>query len=198
MRCGRRRPGPGVGGHPAHGDFSGQPFYRGKKLYGGLGTGELRRLKQFEDENRKLKQLEHSRIDILANNAGINRPFLTMVGEDCDTVLDVDLNGVFSAPSGGAADDPPELRQNCQYLLCARQRHHAAQHGGIARRRLRLCSGEGGGDSTHQDARAGDRPPRHQRPYVAPGTFVTPITRSTRTPEEVEAHIAHRKQTMVC
>jgi putative transposase len=32
-------------------------FYRWKKLYGGLGTGELRRLKQLEDENRKLKQL---------------------------------------------------------------------------------------------------------------------------------------------
>ncbi len=28
-----------------------------KKLYGGLGVGELRRLKQLEDENRKLKQL---------------------------------------------------------------------------------------------------------------------------------------------
>lgn len=28
-----------------------------KKLYGGLGTGELRRLKQLEEENRKLKQL---------------------------------------------------------------------------------------------------------------------------------------------
>ena len=32
-----------------------QTFYRGKKLYGGLGTGELRRLKQLEQENRKLK-----------------------------------------------------------------------------------------------------------------------------------------------
>lgn len=33
-----------------------QTFYRWKKLYGGLGVGELRRLKQLEDENRKLKQ----------------------------------------------------------------------------------------------------------------------------------------------
>ncbi|CAO4180157.1 Transposase [Methylorubrum aminovorans] len=32
-------------------------FYRWKKLNGGLGTDELRRLKQFEEENRKLKQL---------------------------------------------------------------------------------------------------------------------------------------------
>lgn len=34
-----------------------QTFYRWKSKYGGLGVGELRRLKQLEDENRKLKQL---------------------------------------------------------------------------------------------------------------------------------------------
>ena len=34
-----------------------QTFYLWKKLYGGLGTGELRRLRQIENENRKLKQL---------------------------------------------------------------------------------------------------------------------------------------------
>ena len=34
-----------------------QTFYRWKKLYGGLGVSELRRLKQLEEENRKLKQL---------------------------------------------------------------------------------------------------------------------------------------------
>ena len=37
--------------------ISEQTFYRWKKLYGGLGVGELRRLKQPEDEDRKLKQL---------------------------------------------------------------------------------------------------------------------------------------------
>ena len=37
--------------------ISEQTFYRWKKLYGGLGTGELRQLKHLEDENRKLKQL---------------------------------------------------------------------------------------------------------------------------------------------
>jgi len=37
--------------------ISEQTFYRWKKPYGGLGVGELRRLKQLEDENRKLKQL---------------------------------------------------------------------------------------------------------------------------------------------
>ena len=34
-----------------------RPVSRWKKLYGGLGTGELRRLKQLEEEKRKLKQL---------------------------------------------------------------------------------------------------------------------------------------------
>ena len=34
-----------------------QTFYRWKKKYGGMGVAELRRLKQLEEENRKLKQL---------------------------------------------------------------------------------------------------------------------------------------------
>jgi putative transposase len=34
-----------------------QTFYRWKKKFGGLGTAEVRRLKQLEEENRKLKQL---------------------------------------------------------------------------------------------------------------------------------------------
>jgi len=34
-----------------------QSFYRWKKKYAGLGISELRRLKQVEEENRKLKQL---------------------------------------------------------------------------------------------------------------------------------------------
>jgi putative transposase len=34
-----------------------QTFYRWKRKYEGLGVVELRRLKQLEEENRKLKQL---------------------------------------------------------------------------------------------------------------------------------------------
>lgn len=37
--------------------ISEQTFYGWKKVYGGFGVGELRRLKQLEDENRQLKQL---------------------------------------------------------------------------------------------------------------------------------------------
>ena len=34
-----------------------QTFYRWKRQFAGLGIAELRRLRQLEDENRKLKQL---------------------------------------------------------------------------------------------------------------------------------------------
>ena len=37
--------------------ISEQTFYRWKKKYDALGVAELRRLKQLEEENRKLKQL---------------------------------------------------------------------------------------------------------------------------------------------
>ena len=37
--------------------ISEQTFCRWKKVYGGLGVGELRRLKLLEEENRKLKRL---------------------------------------------------------------------------------------------------------------------------------------------
>jgi putative transposase len=35
-----------------------QTLYNWKRKYGGMGVGELRRLKHLEEENRKLKQLE--------------------------------------------------------------------------------------------------------------------------------------------
>ena len=34
-----------------------QTYYRWKQKYGGLGVSEVRRLKQLEDENRRLKQM---------------------------------------------------------------------------------------------------------------------------------------------
>lgn len=37
--------------------ISEQTFYRWKKLYGGLGPSEVRRLKQLEEENRRLKEM---------------------------------------------------------------------------------------------------------------------------------------------
>jgi len=37
--------------------ISEQTFYRWKKKYSGMGPSEVRRLKQLEEENRKLKRL---------------------------------------------------------------------------------------------------------------------------------------------
>jgi putative transposase len=37
--------------------ISEQTFYRWKKQYAGLGVAELRRLRQLEEENRRLKQM---------------------------------------------------------------------------------------------------------------------------------------------
>lgn len=36
-------------------------FYRWKKKYAGIGVSELRRLKQLDDENRRLKRIEIAR-----------------------------------------------------------------------------------------------------------------------------------------
>ena len=37
--------------------ISSQTFYSWKRKYGGLGVPELRRLKQLEEENRRLKRM---------------------------------------------------------------------------------------------------------------------------------------------
>jgi len=37
--------------------ISEQTFYNWKKKYGGLGPSELRKLKQLEEENRRLKRM---------------------------------------------------------------------------------------------------------------------------------------------
>lgn len=51
-------------------------FCRSKKVYGGLGVGKLRRVKQLKDENRKLEQLvadmsldKHIVRDVLAKSS---------------------------------------------------------------------------------------------------------------------------------
>jgi putative transposase len=53
-----------------------QTFYRWKRVHGGFGVCELRRVKQLEDENRKLKQLvsdlsldKHILQDVLSKNS---------------------------------------------------------------------------------------------------------------------------------
>jgi putative transposase len=45
-----------------------QTYYRWKRKYGGLGLSELRRLKQLEEENRKLKQTDLSVVTLIHSN----------------------------------------------------------------------------------------------------------------------------------
>ena len=37
--------------------ISEQTFYRWKKMYGGIGVTKIKRIKELEDQNRRLKQL---------------------------------------------------------------------------------------------------------------------------------------------
>ena len=42
-----------------------QTYYRWKRMYGGLGVPEIRRIKQLEEENRKLKQLVGEQVMVI-------------------------------------------------------------------------------------------------------------------------------------
>jgi hypothetical protein len=52
-----------------------QTFYRWKAKYGGLEVSEAQRLRQLEEENRKLKQLvAEQALDIVGFKAALGRP----------------------------------------------------------------------------------------------------------------------------
>ena len=57
MPCGRPRPVRRPWRSAARVGVSEQTFYRWKRQFAGMGVVELRRLRQVEEENRKLKQL---------------------------------------------------------------------------------------------------------------------------------------------
>lgn len=142
----------------------------------------------------------HQRIDILVNNAGITRyrPFPTMSGEDWDLVLDVDLKGVFFCAQAVA---PHMMRQTYGKIvnIASALGTGTTPHN---------TAGSPGGSSAYASAKAAviqltKTLARELGPHginvncVAPGTFLTPLTSATRSPQEVEDHIAHRKQTVV-
>jgi putative transposase len=53
-----------------------QTFYRWKSKYGGMGVSEVRRLKELEAENRRLKQLVGEKeLDILALKAALGKKY---------------------------------------------------------------------------------------------------------------------------
>jgi NAD(P)-dependent dehydrogenase (short-subunit alcohol dehydrogenase family) len=139
-------------------------------------------------------------VDILVNNAGITRyrPFPTMSDEDWNLVLDVDLKGVFFCVQAAA---PQMIRQaygkivNISSALGTGTTPHNT-------------AGSPAGSSAYASAKAGviqltKTLARELGPHginvncVAPGTFLTPLTGATRTPEQVAEHIAYRTKTVV-
>ena len=57
MPFARPRPAPGSRRYAAKLGISEATFYNWKKKFGGLGVAEVRRLKQLEDENSRLKRM---------------------------------------------------------------------------------------------------------------------------------------------
>lgn len=56
--------------------ISEQTFYRWKSKYGGMSVSEIRRLKELEAENRRLKQLiGEKELDILALKAALGKKY---------------------------------------------------------------------------------------------------------------------------
>lgn len=140
------------------------------------------------------------RIDILVNNAGISRyrPFATMNDADWDVVLSVDLKGVFFCAQAAA---PHMTRQNYGKIV-----NISSTLGTGAR--PHTTTGSPGGTAAYASAKAGViqltktlafelGPHGVNVNCVAPGTFLTPMTSSTRTPEEAAEHIAFRNKTVV-
>jgi NAD(P)-dependent dehydrogenase (short-subunit alcohol dehydrogenase family) len=119
---------------------------------------------------------------------------LTASAEDWDLVLNVDLKGVFFCAQAAA---PHMIRQaygkivNISSALGTGTTPHNT-------------AGSPAGSAAYASAKAGviqltKTLARELGPHgiinvncVAPGTFLTPITSSTRTPEEVAEHIAYR------
>lgn len=143
---------------------------------------------------------DHGRIDILVNNAGISRyrPFATMTGEDWDIVLNVDLKGVFFCSQAVA---PHMARQEYGRIVNI----SSALGTGASPHRT---AGSPGGSAAYAAAKAGvimltKTLARELGPSsvtvnaVAPGTFLTPISATTRSPEEVADHLAYRRTTIV-
>jgi NAD(P)-dependent dehydrogenase (short-subunit alcohol dehydrogenase family) len=142
----------------------------------------------------------HGTIDILVNNAGITRyqAFPTINDEVWDVVLDLDLKAVFYCAQAAA---PHMVRQRSGKIV-------------------NISSSLGTGTSPH----VGSMSPGGSAPYasakaaviqltktlarelgpnqinvncVAPGFFLTPLTGTTRSPEEVAEHIAVRTKMAV-
>jgi len=169
---------------------------------GGRATGQVVDVSNREQTQMMARKVveQQGRIDILLNNAGISRyrPFATAIAEDWDAVLGVDLKGVFFCAQSVA----PAMIKQCYgriVNISSALGTGAAPHN---------TAGSPGGSAAYASAKAGvimltKTLARELGPHgvtvncVAPGTFVTPISSSSRTPEQVSEHLEHRKKTVV-
>ena len=143
---------------------------------------------------------QHGRIDILVNNAGVTmyRPFLTTDEGNWDSVLNVDLKGVFFCVQAVA----PYMTERSYGKIV---NISSAQGTGTTPHNT---AGSPGGSSAYASAKAAviqltKTLARELGPHginvncVAPGTFITPLTGASRTPEEVAQHVEFRKRCTV-
>jgi len=134
-------------------------------------------------------------VDILVNNAGVtlHRPFLTCAGEDWDRVLGVDLKGVFFC-SQAVAPHMTGRRYGKILNISSISGTGASSH---------AAGGSPAGNASYAAAKAGviqltKTLARELGPHgvnvnsIAPGFVLTPLTGTTRSPKEVEEHIAAR------
>lgn len=162
-------------------------------------TGHVCDVSNRDDVHDLMKRVhnEFGRIDILVNNAGITRyrPFAEANGEDWDAVLGVDLKGVFFCSQAVA---PYMREQNYGRIvnISSALGTGAAPHN---------TAGSPGGSAAYASAKAAvimltKTLARELGPdgvtvnCVAPGTFLTAISSSTRTPEQVAEHLEHRRK----
>ena len=143
---------------------------------------------------------DHGRIDILVNNAGVTRyrPFATMTPEDWDIVLNVDLKGVFFCCQAAA----PYMRQQKYGRII--NISSAAGTGSTPG----ASAGSPGATAPYASSKAGVNlmtktlarelgPDGITVNCVAPGTFQTAISLSTRTPEQLAEHLKARANVTV-
>jgi NAD(P)-dependent dehydrogenase (short-subunit alcohol dehydrogenase family) len=156
-----------------------------------------------QDDTRELARSVVSqlgRIDILINNAGITRyrPFAEANSADWDAVLGIDLKGVFFCAQA-VADQMRAQNYGRIVNISSALGTGAAPHN---------TAGSPGGSAAYASAKAGvimltKTLARELGPQgvtvncVAPGTFLTPISSSSRTPEQVAEHLEYRKKTTV-
>lgn len=140
------------------------------------------------------------RIDVLVNNAGVTRyrPFLAATEDDWDAVLDVDLKGVFYCAQAAA---PHMVRRSYGKMvnISSVSGTGAAPH---------FSAGSPAGNAAYASAKAAviqltKTLARELGPHsinvncVAPGSFLTPLTGATRSPDEVAEHLAFRARSAV-